>query len=331
MPLLARRNPKLMKATRERYGTENGITKKYTAQSTFTLDALKQRIEAVKAKHVIAEQLEERKRIGTNMDEALFSTSLPEQHQPISFVSSKERLLALTEPPAFDINAIWAAVDTSLALKRNRPPPPPPLRPNPQAQSSFLAIAVEIRLEIYKLVLITPEPIFDPPRLMEIWREQLQKPSWVCGVSGSLLSTCSKIYQEAILIPYQENTFAFTSAYALQCFRGLDYVVPGCPLRTQMLRKLYLWFGNTDCTTAREKSAETQARDWRMHIFEEAGSILSELDELTLDFSGWSQVPSRFWGKLKKGGMKTRKLSILGLEDDDYVKGEIEQMVIKLE
>ena len=333
MPLPRPQTPQTGKTARKRHSTNNGITKKHTPQSAGPiLGALKQRVEAgLKAKHTIAERTEERKRIEVKMDKALFGVGSSEQTYVPSIPSSKERLLALIEPPAFDISEIFAAVDASLARKRNPSPPPPP-RPNPQNQSRFFAIPLETRTQIYRLVLTTPKVIIDPPQLMEIWRDDSYAPRPACGVSGSLLRTCSRIYQEAVRIPYQENTFAFTSAYAIQCFRGLDYIVPGCPLRTQMMRKLHLWFGNTNMsfTGMTTEKAETQARDWRMHFFEGAEHMVGELKELTLDFSRWPEVPWWFLEVLERGRLKAEKVSVLGLEGRDYVPREVEQTVGKV-
>jgi len=83
----------------------------------------------------------------------------------------------------------------------------------------FAKLPTEIRLKIYALMLVSPDPIKSPHTLLPsepvlLSNDRHPAPS----IDAVFLCTCQKIYCEALPVLYGKNTFAFSSASGVQKF-----------------------------------------------------------------------------------------------------------------
>lgn len=122
----------------------------------------------------------------------------------------------------------------------NHPTPLPESLTTPiqQLQSPLLSLPAEIRIMIYRRLLLSTNPdhkIHSPDFLVSAKRRCLLLPQGVpqiqysssyndgrerSGTHAALLRTCRKVYDEAIEVLYGENVFAFEDVNGIEVFRG---------------------------------------------------------------------------------------------------------------
>ena len=85
-------------------------------------------------------------------------------------------------------------------------------------------------------------------------------------------------------------------AYAIDRFRG-DYIMPECPLRTKILCKVHLNFGRREFNYVNMTldRFEYQEKQQETYFSKEAEHMLNEVEELTLNFTGWSEMSWKFF------------------------------------
>ena len=87
----------------------------------------------------------------------------------------------------------------------------------------FKVLPPEIRHMIWALLLVSPDTIESPNRLLASKTPLLTNDYHpVPGIDAVILRTCREIYNEALLVLYGRNTFFFTSSHSLSEFAGDD-------------------------------------------------------------------------------------------------------------
>ena len=92
-----------------------------------------------------------------------------------------------------------------------------------QQSPLFKILPTEIRHMIWAVLLVSPDPIQSPNRLLPSKTPLLSNDYHpIANLDAVILRTCRAIYNEALPILYGRNTFYFTSSHALFEFAGDD-------------------------------------------------------------------------------------------------------------
>lgn len=120
-----------------------------------------------------------------------------------------------------------------------------------RAKTGFFDLPIELRMNIYELVLLTPTPIHvdlleGGRRTDSTWRPEtrdlttLSQRDVTLELSPAILQTCKAIHYEAGTMLLQQNTFVI-SIWDHHYFNASGMTIP----KFQMLRHLVLWFPRT--------------------------------------------------------------------------------------
>ncbi|KAI9776629.1 MAG: hypothetical protein M1835_005460 [Candelina submexicana] len=178
--------------------------------------------------------------------------------------------------------------------------------------SPFLCLPAELRIEVYKLLLVSSSCIMDPNKCLKDSEDREMPLLIIPDIDAAILRTCQSIYKEAIGILYQMNRFRFTGAFQMGSFAtsfGDFRRKPKSRLnllrnRLELIKSATLEFRCSQFGSKLEKasSQETSARNWRDYSHPPLkGKSFPHLRNLTLDFTDWHLTPDNdYFPKIMK-------------------------------
>ncbi|MCJ1399638.1 hypothetical protein MMC11_002840 [Xylographa trunciseda] len=201
--------------------------------------------------------------------------------------------------------------------------------PKLPSQSPFLRLPYDIRIIIYRIVLLSARP-FEKPHmlLLENFDGTILLPG---DINSSVLHTCRLIYQEASPILYQ-NQFTFYDNFSVVMFKEE---------RLKRISNLRLVIGREASSYDRLPGLARQAKAWCETyggVFSYAGSgtlgarqpkstgsHFENLKTVELDFSQWKLKKGEPFSPLllrgiREAGWKLQKVRILGLKEHPAIE-----------
>ena len=202
----------------------------------------------------------------------------------------------------------------------------------------FFRIPLELRIQIYSYLLISPKTICDAHTLVEARREArgffavFQWPVTQDGLHASVLYTCRAIYLEALPIHYKCNTFHFRDKHSIWKFEKLRRSKHSITKifepagRLSLIENLEIEVGADGWVWgSRTKQRQLIDDEWKaFNSGDSAPTVFPNLRVLTLDFSSWrffsadgsaEIAPSiRRYQQFRKGGVE--KLIIRGIQNE---------------
>ncbi|KAL9122417.1 MAG: hypothetical protein Q9187_001017 [Circinaria calcarea] len=192
-----------------------------------------------------------------------------------------------------------------------------------QFQPPFFSLPPELRNEIYDMVLVSARPIMNPyDQTARIRDDSTER---IGDINSSVLMTCR------LLDPYEVSLFnnSGNQGYHISCGRSQRMARVRLRISTQV-------YGD------RFRGMAQQAKAWVDKVFGEekdwgeiigrrpkASYLFAGLQELTLDFSTWmlgqsDRFPPSLLKAIKGTAWRLQRLTLVGLEEHDRVKEELE-------
>lgn len=219
----------------------------------------------------------------------------PLRKPPPLFTNSDDRDRLSAERPAKRKRGENRKELVTVSTHTDKPPP----------RCIFLEIPVEIRIMIYKLLLISATLIKDAHKLIGPQKSVLVNhcPT-IQDIDSAILRTCHLVYQESLPILYKGNKFAFDKLKAIKdfaryelpephAFKHLFGLQPAPYGRLTMLRCVALKLGPAYDYSSEVVDRESLWRDWHDLFSPTTASGFSlaigfpALETLYLDFTDW--------------------------------------------
>ena len=182
--------------------------------------------------------------------------------------------------------------DVASEINYLAPKPVPP--PNLQTQSPFMKLPLELRLQIYKLVSVSEQPITNPHEQLEFYRNDAV--DRIPDIFSSIVMTCKLIGKEARSVLDGENLFIFTHPKNVRLFRTRDTTtgLEDLPIPASRIRKVRLLFAKPGRAVTRRKSLAAEAKVWVDDLF------------------SWNRVlvPMAGYGSIPSAGARTRLFAL---------------------
>ncbi len=207
-----------------------------------------------------------------------------------------------------------------------------------------MRLPVELRIEIYKLLLVSSACVKNPGRCLKESKDRELAPSTIADIDATILRTCQSVYKDALPILYQSNRFSFTASGELISFAKDFGSFPRSsnhsdllPSRLELIRSATLEFyfqqGRSEIRANGLEASAVSWRGWRSPYSE--GLIFPHLCDLTLDFADWELSPNeKYFPKVMKqylnNGFKDLDTLVLkGLEYRPDIVGLLESTMLK--
>ncbi|KAI9776626.1 MAG: hypothetical protein M1835_005457 [Candelina submexicana] len=204
------------------------------------------------------------------------------------------------------------------------------------SSSPFLRLPTELRLNIYKHLLVTSAVINNPLDSLKQSQNRRKAPVTIPGLDAVILQTCRSIYQEAVPILYGDNRFRFMSGISTEMFATSGMSVSPWhetgPSRLKGIRSMDLIFcalwqcGQPNRIAGLQKDSDTWIRQGRALSF-------PSLRDLALDFTEWELTSRDYfpeemtdWLKALLTGVEV--LTLKGLQYQPDVIGSLASVLV---
>ncbi|KAI9700732.1 MAG: hypothetical protein M1836_002101 [Candelina mexicana] len=204
------------------------------------------------------------------------------------------------------------------------------------SSSPFLRLPTELRLNIYKHLLVTSAVINNPLDSLKQSQNRKKAPVTIPGLDAVILQTCRSIYQEAVPILYGDNRFRFMDGTFTEMFAtngmGLPSWYKTVPSRLERIRSMDLIFRafwqrwEPNRIAGLQEDSDNWTRNGRALTF-------PSLRDLALDFTQWNLTGRDYfpeemtdWLKALLTGVEV--LTLKGLQYQPDVIGSLASAIV---
>ncbi|KAI9721106.1 MAG: hypothetical protein M1812_002587 [Candelaria pacifica] len=207
------------------------------------------------------------------------------------------------------------------------------------SSNRFLRLPAELRIEVYKLLLVSPQDIKNPAQYLQRSIGIARSPKYFPHLHAAILRTCWTIYDEASPILYSSNHFYFTGPFEVSLFgdEGMDRIGHlARASRLELIQSATLSFSGMFSYSMKSR---IYTLDRYTQLYVECFPLLQNplfpsMRHLSLDFTEWELIPNEYFPELMTEALGrhlkcNETLTIRGIQYDNKTIPSLKKAIVQ--